>query len=44
MSNMPEVKIGVVAVSRDCFGEPVGNEKSEPDESLYGEIRSGGDL
>ena len=28
MKNMPELKIGVVAVSRDCFPEKRGFDKS----------------
>ena len=39
MSNMPEVKIGVVAVSRDCFPESsFRNKKRESGESLHREI------
>ena len=47
MSNLPEVKIGVVAVSRDCFPiqlsekprEPFREQKKSSDEGLYREVR-----
>ena len=45
MNNMPEVKIGVVAVSRDCFPESLSvTQKTEPYESLHREIRFRRDL
>ena len=39
MSNLPEVKIGVVAVSRDCFPESLSvNRRKASDEGLYREV------
>ena len=43
MNNMPEVKIGVVAVSRGLLpGELIRDEKTEPDEGLHREVRAEG--
>ena len=38
MKNMPELKIGVVAVSRDCFPESVCQQKRGFDKSIQGKI------
>ena len=39
MSNMPELKIGVVAVSRDCFPESLSvTRREELDQSIYRKI------
>ena len=40
MSNLPEVKIGVVAVSRDCFPRAFREQKKSSDEGLYREVRN----
>ena len=44
MSNMPEVKIAVVAVSRDCFPESLSVTRRESDEGLSRKIRGGRNL
>ena len=41
MNNMPEVKLGIVAVSRDCFPESlICKQKKGTDRCLHKEIRS----
>ena len=45
MKNMPELKIGVVAVSRDCFPEElICEQKRSIDKGLQGEVRRCGYL
>ena len=39
MNNMPEVKVGIVAVSRDCFPESLSvNRRKALDRGLYKQI------
>ena len=38
MKNMPELKIGVVAVSRDCFPESLSVSRRGFDKSIQGKI------
>ena len=40
MNNMPEVKLGIVAVSRDCFPESLSVNRRKALIDAYTEIRS----